>query len=272
MGHNDADLQLRHRYDDQASRYDSSRGVGASTLALLLEALSDAPGREVVDVGCGTGNYSEALAAHGFAVTAVDVDPAMLAQAAAKGLDVLEGAAESLPLADASQDGVAMVSMLHQVESWPAALREAVRVLRPGGRLAASLITADHIERVSWAFDLFPTMRAFALPRRPSIADLLGAFPGSRVVAGEFDDLGDGSIGALCRYPTAMLDPRLRAQTSFFEKLAAVAPGEVERGLEELRRRLDTGDDPAAERAAARAEIGDFSVLMYAKPGSSVTA
>jgi demethylmenaquinone methyltransferase/2-methoxy-6-polyprenyl-1,4-benzoquinol methylase len=75
-------------------------------LGPLREALGGAPGRRLVDVGGGTGNYSFALREEGWRPLVVDRQPQMLARAAAKGLETLQGDAQKLPLADESADAV----------------------------------------------------------------------------------------------------------------------------------------------------------------------
>src|SRR5690349_18607300 len=137
---------LLRDYSKQAETYDATRGASPSVLAPLREALAGAPGRTLVDVGGGTGNYAQALAAEGWEPLVVDRSAAMLARAAGKGLATLEGDAQALPLPDASADAVMLVSMLHHVEAPGRALAEARRILRPGGRLALMAFTREDLE------------------------------------------------------------------------------------------------------------------------------
>ncbi|HIW61872.1 MAG TPA: methyltransferase domain-containing protein [Candidatus Stackebrandtia excrementipullorum] len=254
---------LRHDYSRQADRYDVSRGASPSILEPILECVDTAPGRVLLDVGGGTGNYAVALEERGWDVTVVDVSPHMLQRAEAKGLTVLAADACALPHVDGGVDAVTMVSMLHQVEDWQKALHEAARVLRPGGVLAVMVLTSEHLENVTWAFDLFPSMREFAHPRRPSIAGLRAALPGGRVQPLWFTDLKDASIAALCAQPHAMLDERLRRQTSFFERLERDNPAELAKGLRSLRDMLDNGDSPLESVEDARRVWGDASLLLW---------
>ena len=96
----------------------------------------------VVDVGCGTGTFAARLAADhpGLAITAIDGDDDALDIARGKaptGVRWMHGLATHLPVLGASADRVVMSLLLHHLV--PAqkerALREAVRVLHPGGRL-----------------------------------------------------------------------------------------------------------------------------------------
>jgi SAM-dependent methyltransferase len=92
---------------------------------------------DVVDVGAGTGKFTASLVARGLGVTAVEPDPAMLARLATNHPAVisLAGAAEQLPVDDASADLVTFAQSWHWVDV-AAASAEAARVLRPGGALA----------------------------------------------------------------------------------------------------------------------------------------
>jgi ubiquinone/menaquinone biosynthesis C-methylase UbiE len=107
--------------------------------AQVLDGLP--PGAPIVDVGCGTGTLAIALAAGGAAVIGVDGDPEVLTLARAKpGANAVQwrkGSATALPLAGATADRVVMSLLLHHLghDAKRAALAEAVRVLRPGGRL-----------------------------------------------------------------------------------------------------------------------------------------
>jgi ubiquinone/menaquinone biosynthesis C-methylase UbiE len=106
-----------------------------------------ARGRVVVDVGCGTGAQSlvlGALAGDGDRVLAVDGDPSVLSIAAAKAgagsIDWRVGMADSLPVESSSADTVVMTLLLHHLDAAGkrGALREALRVLRAGGRLCVA--------------------------------------------------------------------------------------------------------------------------------------
>ncbi|MEA2445749.1 MAG: hypothetical protein QOJ12_3041 [Thermoleophilales bacterium] len=109
---------------------------------VVREAL--AAGGAAVDVGAGTGAQSLALAEAGTRVIAVDGDPQALAIAQRKGrAETVEwrvGLADSLPVESGSVDAVVMALLLHHLdgEGKRAALREAARVLRGGGRLCAA--------------------------------------------------------------------------------------------------------------------------------------
>ena len=92
------------------------------------------------DLGCGTGELTETLAAGAGRVIAVDDSEAMLEAARGRlngrgNVELRHGRIESLPIADGELDAATLVLVLHYLPSPDAAVREAARTLRPGGRL-----------------------------------------------------------------------------------------------------------------------------------------
>ncbi|MFF8941749.1 class I SAM-dependent methyltransferase [Streptomyces sp. NPDC014864] len=111
----------------------------------MLALAGDVAGRRILDAGCGSGPLSAALRERGAVVTGIDASAGMLALArrrlgddAALHLADLSG---RLPFADAAFDDVVASLVLHYLEDWGPTLAEIRRVLRPGGRLIASV---DH--------------------------------------------------------------------------------------------------------------------------------
>jgi arsenite methyltransferase len=109
---------------------------------IVREALGAAPGERVLDVGCGPGFYCAELledVGPSGSVVGVDGSPAMLALAARRcaahaNVELLEGDALELPVADASFDAVLSVQVQEYVADVTAGLAELSRALRPGGR------------------------------------------------------------------------------------------------------------------------------------------
>jgi len=119
--------------------------LGGITERVETQAVFDLVGeirsKRVLDVGTGDGTYAIEAALRGGVVTALDVEPEMLAaartRATAHGVDIVlrRGRAEVLPFDDGSFDVVIAVTVLCFVPDARAAVREMARVLVPGGRL-----------------------------------------------------------------------------------------------------------------------------------------
>ena len=109
---------------------------------ILLDYLELADGADVLDCGCGMGFYLMAMQRlRAVRLTGLDMDPDRLRYAHEVGVraTLVQGDGEALPFADGSFDRVLMSEVLEHVPDDGAALREAHRVLRPGGILAISV-------------------------------------------------------------------------------------------------------------------------------------
>jgi SAM-dependent methyltransferase len=117
-------------------------------------ALVPAPGAATLEVGCGEGRVARDLVARGHRVTGLDASPTLLRAAADAdpGSRYVEGPAEALPFEDGAFDLVVAYNSLMDVGDMPAAIREAARVLAPGGRLCAC-ITHPLPDAGSWHDD-----------------------------------------------------------------------------------------------------------------------
>lgn len=121
-------------------------------------------GGEVLELGSGSGTMAGELLARfpSIRLTATDVDPSMIDAArqrlAAFGdrVEVRQADATGLPFEDGRFNAVLSFIMLHHTLQWEEALAEAVRVLRPGGRLAGYDIVESGPARVLHRFDMSP--------------------------------------------------------------------------------------------------------------------
>lgn len=106
---------------------------------VVLALLPDVVGLTVLDLGCGSGRYARLLAQRGAArVIGVDQSADMLARAREVVHLLVRADARALPLADASIDVAVSGLMIGDLADLDAALADAARVLRPGGRLVYS--------------------------------------------------------------------------------------------------------------------------------------
>jgi ubiquinone/menaquinone biosynthesis C-methylase UbiE len=133
--------QVERQYGDRADAYVNSATHSQGPDLDRIEAMVRAhPQARVLDLGCGGGHVAYRTAPHVAEVVACDLLPAMLAavekEAARRGLANIRtqaAPAEALPFADASFDLVLCRLTAHHWRDWEAGLREARRVIRPGG-------------------------------------------------------------------------------------------------------------------------------------------
>jgi ubiquinone/menaquinone biosynthesis C-methylase UbiE len=134
-----------------AAVYDAGRSYTPEVLQQWLCVLSShAPAKvqHIIDLGCGTGRYSQALALHfGANVTAIDPSVRMLEQARRKTTSdrvvFLESSGERIPVVDSSADLVFMSMVVHHLPDIVVTARECLRVLREGGRVCIRNSTVD---------------------------------------------------------------------------------------------------------------------------------
>lgn len=133
-------------------------------VAALLDAAAVAAGMHVLDLACGPGHVAGGAADRGAFATGLDFSAAMLEVARAARLNIAfqQGDAEAVPFADASFDAVVSNFGVHHVPRPALALREAYRVLRPGGRFAFTA-WADPAENIAWKL-LFDAVRRHGDP------------------------------------------------------------------------------------------------------------
>lgn len=125
-------------FDRVADRYDETRGGERRGLEFAADMRPWLGSGPVLEVGVGTGLISAALAGDGTQVVGIDISTEMLRRAYGRlGPRVAVGDAQHLPIRDLSVGSVLFVMVLHLVGDVSAALAEAARVLRPGGRVVA---------------------------------------------------------------------------------------------------------------------------------------
>ena len=163
-------------FDQRAAEYARHRKVHPGVVNELLESGLFSPETHVLDVGCGTGNYAEALTeATGCRVSGVDPSQRMLDRArdAAPWESLAQGSAESLPFGNDSFDVVMSTDVIHHIGDRDAYFSESARVLRPGGSLVTVTDSYDDIPRRVPLSSHFPETVEIELQRYPPVPRLL---------------------------------------------------------------------------------------------------
>jgi SAM-dependent methyltransferase len=180
-------LQLTNRsaveteYSDE-SRHDTRRAAfvhwlnGPNAADVALEAVLALAPRRILEIGCGDGAFAERVQAKlEHPVTAVDISPRMVELTRARGLTVGIGDAVALPFPDASFECVIANWMLYHVTDLDSALREIVRLLRPGGALVAATLGVENLREL-WQLVGAPDMSDYTFTRESGGAILAAYF------------------------------------------------------------------------------------------------
>ena len=137
-------MQAYYALDNEEERLLALEGQLEQERTMRLLARFVAPGARVADVGGGTGRYAEWATGLGCEVELLDPVPLHVERSRARGIAAQVGDARSLPWADSSFDAVLLLALLDHLGERAdrlRALREAVRVCRPGGVVAAAAIS-----------------------------------------------------------------------------------------------------------------------------------
>jgi ubiquinone/menaquinone biosynthesis C-methylase UbiE len=100
------------------------------------------PGRQTLDIGCGEGRLARDLKELGHRIIGIDSSPSLVAAAREfdPSMDVRLADAAALPLDNACADLAVAFMSLQDIDEMPAAVREAARVLEPGGRFCLAIV------------------------------------------------------------------------------------------------------------------------------------
>ncbi len=119
------------------------------TFQLLEPLLPPAPAR-LLEVGCGRGALAAELGHRGWRVTGVDPDDEACEAARARGVDVVHTTLSGVEADDF--DAVLFTLSMHHLEDLAGAVADAVRRLRPGGRLVVQEFARERIDAAAAAF------------------------------------------------------------------------------------------------------------------------
>jgi SAM-dependent methyltransferase len=229
--------------------YDRGRDHGPEVLDLWMNVVeSSIEGwsiRTILDLGCGTGRFSEGLA-NRFRARVVGIDPSekMLEQARRKprrnGIHYGRGIGEAIPLVDGSVDLVFMSMIFHHFSDPDRAARECRRVLRSNGSLVVRTGTREQIQSYPYV-SFFPSTSSMLEDLLPDRAGLCAVFERAGLCCVESQIVTQTIAPDWAAYADKL-------SAGGDSVLARLGADELGRGLEAIRRYSDgPGERPVVE-------------------------
>lgn len=174
-----AKARIRRAFEQAAESYDQAAEIQRRICNTLAGRLAATSMGRMLDAGCGTGFAHALLRQHALAgeIVALDLSTAMLGHAPS-GYQKIAGDLENLPLADACMD-LYWSSLAVQWCDLGQSLREARRVLRPGGQLVLATLGPDTFHELRSAFsgvDAYRHTLGFSSPTEVSRAAACSGF------------------------------------------------------------------------------------------------
>lgn len=243
-------------YERMAATYDSGRELPLQWLDTWRVVLSEylaSPSLPVLDLGSGTGLFSEALATWFDAeVVAVEPSEAMRHEAARKRphprIAYVGGQAEHIPLKGRSCDSAWLSTVIHHIRDLRACAHELRRVLRPGGPVIIRNSFSGRCDGITW-LRFFPAARRLAEARWPTVEATVAALgdAGFEVELVEsIPEVKADDLGAYCE--------RIRTRTN--STLALISDEEFDKGISSL-------EKAAAQEAGPAPVVDQRDLLLF---------
>jgi ubiquinone/menaquinone biosynthesis C-methylase UbiE len=235
--------------------YEQGRGLSPGRAGLwtrvLARYIDGAERPTILDLGSGTGAYSELLA-ESFDARVIGVEPSGRMREVAERAHAhprvryLDGAAERIPLPDDSCDAALLSNVLHHVRNVEDCLGELIRVVRRGGLI----LVRGSLRGARVAFlEYFPTAAPIALQQSPPVEEVVAAFARggfAHVATERIEQQTAPSLRAYCE----------RVALRAISTLELITDAEFEAGLARMRRAGEREDLP-------RAVVEDVDLVVF---------
>ena len=234
-------------YDVIGAAYNSTRKADPFIANQLFNLLKPEAGKLYLDIGCGIGNYTCALAEMGVDFIGVEPSDKMLREAFGRDQKItwLNGTAEQIPLSDSKVDGVIATLTIHHWTNLEQSMREIYRITKPHSLLVIFTATPEQMCGY-WLNHYFPEMLGSSMEKMLSLnaIDEAVTMVGFKIETTEKyfiqDTLHDNFLYAGKNRPELYLNERIRKGISSFSALAN--KDEVSSGLLKLSTDLQNGD------------------------------
>ncbi len=235
---------MKAKYDDIGINYNETRSADPYIAERLLKNLNPKTNGLYLDIGCGTGNYTNELQKKGFNFIGIDPSKKMLEKAKHKNqhIDWKLGQAENIPLASESIDGIVGSLTIHHWDNLEKSFTELYRVLKPNSNMVVFTSTPKQMKGY-WLNHYFPKMLEDSMLQMPSFETVENAMINSGFSKIETEryhikpNLKDLFLYCGKQNPKLYLNLDIRRGISSFSALAN--KNEVDKGLKQLEKDID---------------------------------
>ncbi|BCL35355.1 class I SAM-dependent methyltransferase [Nostoc sp. MS1] len=232
-------------YEQISKGYDLTRRADPYITSRLAQHLQIKPNDLYLDVACGTGNYTVALAEFGGVWRGIDQSSLMIDAAKKKShtVDWLVATVENLPYANQFFSGVVCTLAIHHFADLVSAFQEIHRVLA-NGKFVLFTATPEQIQNY-WLIEYFPEAISQASQQMPSLSSVKSALEEVSFNSIQIEpysihqDLQDLFLYSGKHRPEFYLDANIRAGISTFSMLASV--DEITHGCQKLATDINSG-------------------------------
>lgn len=255
-------------YDKIGKTYDQTRKADPVITKKIIKHLSPICDGKYLDIGCGSGNYTQAIFENGFCIGGIDISEEMLGKARMKNskIDWVVGDARQLPFKNNGFDGATCILATHHIKDIEKCFQEAFRVLKKG----SFVIFTSFPEQMQtwWLNRYFPGMMSMAANIMHSFDQVFKALTnaGFEDIRTETyfvsNDLQDWFLHAGKYRPHLYLDPVVRSGISTFALEDSLE--EVMKGCEKLREDISSGEINRVIETH-ESHLGDYAFVVCTK-------
>jgi ubiquinone/menaquinone biosynthesis C-methylase UbiE/heme-degrading monooxygenase HmoA len=255
-------------YEQIGVSYNQTRVPDPRIADRLIELMAPRDDARILDIACGTANYTGLLAGRGLDMTGLDLSATMLKNARANnpGLDLVRGSVDAMPLPDGGFDNVMCTLAIHHFPDIGTAFAEVARVLR-GDRFVVFSATPEQTAGY-WLAHYFPDAIRRAVEQMPATEVIERALKEAGFNHIEIENwevpenLTDQFAYAGKNNPALYFEEGVLEGISVFANLGH--PDELEAGLKALRQDLDSGEWQNI-RAQYDHDLGDYCFFIARK-------
>ena len=257
---------MQTKYNTIGINYNQTRNADPYLTEQLFKHLNPSENGLYLDIGCGTGNYTNALQKKGVQFIGIDSSIEMLqkAQSQNKNIQWKIGSAEKTNLTQDSVDGIIGTLTIHHWSNLTRAFSELANILKPKAKIVIFTSTPKQMQGY-WLNHYFPKMLGDSMLLMPSLETIEQAMAvaGLKITKSETynikSDLQDQFLYCGKQNPEFYFDESIRHGISSFSAL--VNKEEVTNGLSKLREDIDNGKIDEIKKAYQN-DLGDYLYII----------